>query len=238
MPDLYIAPESDDNSDNSDDQNGVSHAVGPDSGTSDTEQQPSAPPSPSVHLAKRNLESEGQSLHPLSAFAALPDRISFENRDPDEEVLLLLRQHPITNSGWVLIVISAFVVSLLVLNPPFFNNFFDLSVPPRLFLFAEITFYLLLVAYSFERFLFWYFNVFIITDRRLVDIDFSGLLSRQISDTPLYQVQDVTYNHTGISQSLFDYGDVLVQTAAEKNYVDFNSVPKPSRVADVISDLI
>ncbi|EKD99583.1 MAG: hypothetical protein ACD_22C00230G0007, partial [uncultured bacterium] len=37
---------------------------------------------------------------------------------------------------------------------------------------------------------------------------------------------------------LFNYGDVTIQTAAERREFDFASVPNPSRVADILSDLV
>jgi membrane protein YdbS with pleckstrin-like domain len=196
------------------------------------------PDSSGKQIKSRLAEHERTTGNPLSAYATLPADVDFANREPDEDVLLLLRQHPITNARWVTGIVLVLLMSALLLNPPAFNSLFGIKVSVGVFAFTEVFLYLLLAAYAFEQFLFWFFNVYIITDRRLVDIDFQGLLSQRISETSLHQVQDVTYDRRGLAPSLFGYGRVLVQTAAAKNNIEFNAVPRPDKVADLISDLI
>lgn len=174
----------------------------------------------------------------LASFIPFPSDIEFKDKNPGEKILLLLRQHPAKNLRWVIGVLFALVFSLMFLNPLAFKALFGFILPLRLFIFVDLALYLLLFIYTFERFLFWFFNVYIVTDRRLIDIDFQNLLLRRISDTHLYVIQDVTYHQQGLAESILNYGDVLVQTAASETNIDFVSVPKPGQVAGLISDLI
>ena len=38
---------------------------------------------------------------PLASFNYLPEHINFENKDPEEKIILFLRRHPITNLPWI-----------------------------------------------------------------------------------------------------------------------------------------
>src|SRR6185503_3451339 len=48
-------------------------------------------------------KAPGHTHNPLSAYCYLPESVDFENRDAQERVILLLRKHPITNVGWIII---------------------------------------------------------------------------------------------------------------------------------------
>jgi len=69
-------------------------------------------------------------------------------------------------------------------------------------------------------------------------MDFHGILFRNISEATLANVEDVTHTVSGTLQVVFNYGDVIVQTAGEQREFDFESVPSPARVQDIISDLV
>ena len=42
----------------------------------------------------------------------------------------------------------------------------------------------------------------------------------------------------GVARTIFNYGDVFIQTAAEVSEFDFLAVPNPDKVAKIIEDLI
>ena len=96
--------------------------------------------------------------------------------------------------------------------------------------------YLLILVIIFEGFLNWYFNVYIVTTKNIVDIDFHSLLYNNIDLTPLSNVEDANSSQGGIFKSLFNFGDVFVRSAGAAPLIDFHSVPNPHRVADFIID--
>jgi len=69
-------------------------------------------------------------------------------------------------------------------------------------------------------------------------MDFHGLLYRNISQAPIRNIEDVTYNISGALKVIFNYGDVLIQTAGEKVEFEFEEVGNPSKVVDILSDLV
>ncbi len=80
----------------------------------------------------------------------------------------------------------------------------------------------------------WYFNVYILTNERIVDLDFVGILDKQVAFTTLNHIEDITPKTIGFFGTFFDYGNVYIQTAAEKPEFDFEKVPRPDDVAHLI----
>ncbi len=170
------------------------------------------------------------------AYIENPQNCRFEGQDPNEKILLLLRAHPITNLKWVV------PAALLIFAPFFFPGVFsrlnlDLSQLPQAFeIILLLVNYLLVLTISFEGFLYWYFNVYIITDKNIIDIDFHSILFKNIDIAPLRNVEDASSSMAGILNSIFHYGNVFIQTAGTSRNIDFISVPRPHRVADFIID--
>lgn len=174
----------------------------------------------------------GHTHNPLAAYNAQPENTHFETQERGEKIILLLRRHPITNIPWVL------VGSLMLLAPIFLRFFPILSfLPPRFQLIGILIWYLITLAFILEEFLTWFFNVFIITDERIVDIDFFNLIYKEVSDAKIDRIQDVTYKMGGVTRTIFNYGDVFVQTAAEVPVFEFLAVPNPQKVARILQEL-
>jgi uncharacterized membrane protein YdbT with pleckstrin-like domain len=127
----------------------------------------------------------------------------------------------------------------MLLAPTFLSTFPLLSFLPARFQFVTIViWYLFTLAYFLESFLSWYFNLYLITDERLVDVDFYSLIYKKISETKLDRIQDVSYSQGGIIQALFNYGDVVVQTAGEIPEFELLAVPQPALTAKLLNQLL
>ena len=181
-----------------------------------------------------------QTINPLASYAELPNT-RYEDQEPGEEVEILLRRHFITNSGWIVLTIIGMFVPLLihVAQPSTWMGLEWLSsIPQQTIGLAAIFWYLMLAAYALTSFLNWYYNVFLVTSERLVDVDFLGLLQYSSSEAALHQIQDVEHRQGGLWQLLFNYGTVEAQTAGSVQNIIFEKIPKPSRVTDIITDLL
>lgn len=179
------------------------------------------------------MREEQPTTNPLTTFAVRPAHVSFETQDPEEEVLLLLRRHFLTNVPWIIIWI------LLVLAPLTLSFFPILAFLPGRFQFITILFwYLFALGYLLERFLSWYFNVYIVTDERVIDIDFYSLIYKEVSAAKIDDIQDVTFTIGGAIRSLFNFGTISIQTAGEKREFDFEDVPRPEVVTKFLNELI
>lgn len=177
-------------------------------------------------------------IHHLASFCDHPGGITFRSQESDEIILLFLRRHFITNVPWI-------IVSLvLIVIPPFLSMFlsdissFFLSLPSAFLSVFIIFYYLVILTFVIVEFITWYFNTSIVTQKRIIDIDFSDLLYHDVAITKLNLVEDTNYTQTGFIRSLFNYGDVFVQTAAEKVHFDFLAVPNPTKAINIIQNLI
>lgn len=167
--------------------------------------------------------------NPLSSFAYKPENIKFETQEEQEKVVLLLRQHPIVNLPWI------FVAVILVFAPSILSFFPLIDFLPLRFQFVAVLFwYLITLAYVLESALSWFFNVYIVTDERVIDVDFENLLYREVSETNLDKIQDVEYRAGGIGSTIFNYGDIFIQTAGTEQNFEFKAVPKPAETVRVI----
>jgi uncharacterized membrane protein YdbT with pleckstrin-like domain len=144
----------------------------------------------------------------------------------------MLRQHPITNLGWIILSIILFLVPG-ILETTGLLNFLPSGYP----LIIRLAWYLVTFAYAMEGFFGWYFNVFFITTRRIIDVDFFNLINKRVSDAEIDKIQDVTYSTSGPIGTIFNFGSVLIQTASEQQELSFERVPNPEKVADVLDDL-
>ena len=174
----------------------------------------------------------GHTHNPLSAFLYYPDHTNFVTQDPEEKIVLLLRRHPITNLRWILIAVLLIIAPFLLSSLPIVD-----FLPTRFQIVAVISWFLLTIAFVYEEFLSWFFNVYIVTDERIVDVDFVNLVYREITDANIDQIQDVTAQMGGVIRTIFNYGDVAIQTAAEIPQIDFEAVPNPDRVSRVLREL-
>lgn len=184
-------------------------------------------------MAVKTNKKRANHYGPFSAFYYFPAKVDFETREGQEKVVLLLRRHVITNVRWVLI-------ALIMIAAPFFLDLLSPAtlLPDNLKLILVLFWYLITTAFILESFFNWFFNVNIVTDERIIDIDFHNLIYKEVSDTKIDKIQDVTYKMGGVVRTIFNYGDVYIQTAAEVPSFEFLAVPNPDRVVRVLQDLI
>lgn len=167
-----------------------------------------------------------------------PSNMRFAEQEADESIELLLRQHWFVNVSWIFFsILASFLPFLLLFSQQLFGVDLLLTVPPSLITAILILWYLLITAYVLENFLFWYFNIYIVTNQHLVDINFENILNRSVVEAGLEKVESAYYDNKGIIRSLFNYGNVIVQTAAESQQITFYAVPYPNLVVDRINDL-
>jgi len=181
---------------------------------------------------KKIYDILGHSQSPFSAFLVRPKVLTFAERDEDEEIYLAIRPHWINNLSWIVITV------LMLFVPLFFHYFTFLNFfPPRYQFSAVLFWYLITFIYAFEKFLSWYFNLFLVTNERVVDIDFNNLLNKHFAEADLSMIQDVSSSVRGILGTFFNYGDVLIQTAAEINQINFEKIPNPEKVIKLLKEL-
>ncbi len=146
----------------------------------------------------------------------------------DEEIILVLHHHPIT--FWKQILLTAFLILLA-----FFLMFFLLSLGPigvALFLALLLTG----VSYGLREFYIWYFNVFIITNQRIFDLDQKGFFNKTVSELSLEKILDICYSVQGFWQTILKLGTIKIQAASVKLMI--KNVRQVVQVNQLLADLI
>lgn len=181
---------------------------------------------------RKVIEIEG-ARHLFTSFATFPPSVCFETQDDGESVVVFLRQHPIVNIPWL-------ALALLMLTLPSIFSFFPpyATLPIGYQFIVSAGWYLFVSGFVLAKFMGWFFNIYIITDERIVDVDFLNIFFRRISTAKIEEIQDVNVTSSGAMETFFGYGNVFIQTAAEVSQFEFLAVPKPDVVGKIISRMI
>lgn len=183
-------------------------------------------------LNKKIYDVLGHTKHPFSSLLVNPHIFDFEERDSQEKIILVARPHWITNLSWILTAVALFIAPSLLKFVPLVGD-----IPAKFQMIGILAWYLVSFAFAFEKFLSWYFDVFIITDERIIDISFNNLLDKKFSEAKISMVQDVTSRVIGVIPTMFNYGTVFIQTAAEVAEIHFENVPNPEKIIKVLQIL-
>lgn len=202
----------------------------------DKEKKPKKPPvKPKVAKAKTVAEElkAQRTTNPFASLVIRPKKIHFDTQEKEEKIIFLTRRHLATNFKWILITLVMILLPNIVFRffPEMFSSFRFRTV-------VLLTWYLFTFSYAFEQFLKWFFNVNIVTDERVVDIDFPTILYRDVTTTKIDKIQDVSAKTGGYVRSLFNYADVHIQTAGAEKEIIFEAIPHPEQVIKILNELV
>lgn len=195
------------------------------------------PDTHAVASVKNILNSKHRNMGILSYYALHPKGITFVNQEPDEDILLFVRRHFITNVPWMIATILLFLIPPIILGLSLIVPFFPFNIPSGLALSLTLFYYLITFSYAFGQFISWFYNIGIVTQKRIIDLDSTNILSHNTATANFNEIVDVKVTQRGFFQSLFDFGDVNIQTEAYLANFEFDQTPKPNIVSDLISDL-
>ena len=152
----------------------------------------------------------------------------------DEKIVLALHRH------WIIIVGKIIGVIMLLFTPLLFSamgwNIINKMLPGGLsvlFLFCLSVYFLFIYLLLFISWMDYYLDMWVITNQRILDVEHYGIFRREVSEFSLKNVQDVTIEIPGMLASLLKYGNVVVQTAGERNF-KVREIPNPEKIKDVI----
>ncbi len=164
--------------------------------------------------------------------------LHFPGQDRDEKINLFLRRHPLSFAGFALTVLGMIVLPFLIGGMAIASNAIILEGPldNKIIVVAASAYLLFCLGLFLIGWMNYYLDVYIITDRRVIDIDQEGLFTRSISSIDLIDVEDVKASVDGFLETYFNYGNVFVQTAGEIQNIDFKYVPSPYNLSREVMD--
>ena len=160
----------------------------------------------------------------------------FPAQEESEKVFLLVRRHWFTYAMF-------WFFGLLVLAPIIGVSIYwfyhpDLSLlAGNIIILGGSVYILCVLALLLYGFIDYYLDIYIVTDRRIVDIKQNGFFNREISELYLREVQDVKAKVDGFFPTTLHYGQVIIQTAGEIENFIFDSVSHPYAISKKIMDL-
>ena len=180
-----------------------------------------------------NSKPEPVSDQALWDLRAFPEKIT-----PDEDIVVITREDVVVLFGkgfllflvfFVMVVIRTFLAGLLgdVAMGVFDTLFYGTNV-------------VLILAFTWI-FHNYYLSLGVITSERVIDIDQTGIFRREVNEMSMGTLEDASYKQRGVLASMFNFGDVILQTAGESNVegqmngVVFKNVPDPRSVVNTIS---
>ncbi len=163
----------------------------------------------------------------------------FPGQQENEIIHLIVREH------WfflflrmcVWLIFAAVLILFKIYGPTLVPSIFEGTALPYVDLFQNV-YMLLLTLGLFMIWTLYYLNVQIITNKRVVDVNQYAIFRQKISELLLPNIEDVTSEVTGFFGTILEYGNILVQTAGEKDNFRFERVPNPRGVSKLISDLL
>jgi uncharacterized membrane protein YdbT with pleckstrin-like domain len=170
---------------------------------------------------------------------SLVQRIITKEASEHSNVIKIVRPH------WFFI-LQQFIVSIifvvLLLGSFFLVPTFVISSESdpqayRLFLFVADSFTILIWIYSFIIWIENYFDIMIITNKKIININQKGLFIRRISELKFERIQDVTVEVSGILSTFMNYGHLQIQTAGENEWFTVYNVPDPYGLKNLIMEL-
>jgi len=161
-------------------------------------------------------------------------------QEDGEKVLLILRRH------WFIFfrsIVLFLFLSILPLGIYFFikafaPDFFSSQLTQIIFILFFSAYYLMDLLLFFNNFVNYYLDVWIVTNKRILNIEQKALFNRTVSEEKISRIQDITSVVKGIIPTLLDFGDVDVQNASARERFVFEQVPHPSEVRKEIIEFL
>lgn len=81
---------------------------------------------------------------------------------------------------------------------------------------------------------FWHGTAFVVTDRRIVDVERRGAFHRTMAEARFDRVEDISVRVRGILSTIFRLGDIRVQTTGASAFLEIRHIRHPERVHDLL----
>ncbi len=160
---------------------------------------------------------------------------SFQGQEPGEKVILFLRRHPFVIAIRILGLFLAYIIPLIA--SLFFIDFIYTNNLLTIYLFIISVWSILVWFVIFYSFTMYTLDVWIITDRRIIDSNQQEFFYRTVAELHISRIQDIYINTEGAFQTVINFGDLYIQTAGTEERFKFLQIPNPVAVKDAIMNL-
>jgi len=158
----------------------------------------------------------------------------------DEKIILIQRKY------WLPFVLEAIPLVLIAILPFILFIFIEaLPLPQDIKnIFLNYSNYYFFFSFNFV-FIVWmflgilwtnyYLDILIITNKRIIDIEQIGLFSRDEAEIRFEKIEDIRIEIVGFLPSLLKFGNIHIQSAAEKREFVLKDFQNPYKIKDIIA---
>lgn len=164
-------------------------------------------------------------------------KIPIPGVDQADDIIILVRRH------WGAFLPTLFAVFIGFFLPWLFLLFLSFSgsvTESNINIFIVLFFgvyYLIWAATFLVLWISFYCDLVLVTDRSIFSIKQEGIFDRQVSEISLLRIQEGNSDIKGFLGTIFNYGDVIIQTASEKEKAVFENIPNPYQFTQKILNL-
>ncbi|MBW4061321.1 PH domain-containing protein [Candidatus Saccharibacteria bacterium] len=163
--------------------------------------------------------------------SSAPERVrEFPGQHTGESVDFVFRQHPLVMRKRLIYGMFALVLAAL---PWDFPQIYD---SPAVTHWVGITSMVIIAAVLFawfQKWVGWYYSVYIVTDRRVIEIKQRGFFRRSVNEWQLNNISNVNYDIGGFQAVIFGFGDIIC-----KSYLGDFSIKTVHHPADIHQQLL
>lgn len=156
--------------------------------------------------------------------------------DEGEEIVHVVRRHwfvmVLTTLGALMIAVLPWVL-YLILHILHLIPALAVHVKEAL-LFFYVIFIIFVWMFYFLEWTDYYLDTWVITNKRVINIEQKGLFRREMISLHYNRVQDVTVTTEGVIRTLLDFGRIHLQTAGEVSHIILKDAPHPEEVKKII----
>jgi hypothetical protein len=153
----------------------------------------------------------------------------FPGQHEGEVVELLVRQHPVVMRKTLIFGLLVILIAVVPLDFPIvYASDFWAGVCVKIALGVPV----LVFAFWFYRWIGWYYTMYIVTDRRILEVHQSGFFKRRVGEWQLESIQNVNYEIDGFQAVIFGFGDITAKTYIGD--LTLEKVHKPAEVHEHI----
>ena len=146
----------------------------------------------------------------------------------NEKLIKVYRQPELSLAKTVLVIFIALYI------PWFFILKYGFIVQARkILLFWTI----LVFLYGVYKYLLWQLNTYLLTDQRLMAIRYRTLFHKEILETPLERIANISTETKGFLPTILSYGTIHVRMTALNETLDIENIKNPQIIkAEIIAE--
>jgi hypothetical protein len=164
-----------------------------------------------------------------------PPNVRFDRKEKDEEIIMITRKHWVAYFTHILL---AFFIPLLPIVLLVISSNSDIYGKSTVYLGLFVASVVISINIIVTAIVQWYYNISIITDKRILCLKVNSIFQHSYTEILWRKIQDVSHDSIGVLSSIFDIGNVCLDTAGEGIDLTLKFVPKPRDVQEVINNLV